>query len=154
MDTAPPAIAVLFDRTWIYVLAALLLVVEAAWPQRPEAGMPQRRWGLHAVLFACSSALGWLLAGGTAMLGDLFHSGQRSPWVGWWHLALVALVLDHTSYWLHRVKHRTPLLWSWHRLHHADTSLDVSTTVRHHPLDALSSGLVIAGLFNADNLIA
>ena len=31
--------------------------------------------------------------------------------------------------------HRLPWLWRVHRVHHLDTHLDVSTTVRFHPLE-------------------
>jgi sterol desaturase/sphingolipid hydroxylase (fatty acid hydroxylase superfamily) len=33
--------------------------------------------------------------------------------------------------------HRVPLCWRLHRVHHLDTELDVSSTVRFHPLEFL-----------------
>jgi sterol desaturase/sphingolipid hydroxylase (fatty acid hydroxylase superfamily) len=38
--------------------------------------------------------------------------------------------------------HKVPLLWRVHRVHHTDVELDVSTTVRFHPLE-FPIGLVI-----------
>lgn len=49
--------------------------------------------------------------------------------------ALVARTL--LAYWLHRAMHAAPLLWRVHRIHHADPMLDISTGLRHHPLELL-----------------
>src|SRR5262245_3299313 len=38
--------------------------------------------------------------------------------------------------------HKVPLFWRVHRVHHTDTELDVSTTVRFHPLDAVIASLI------------
>ena len=51
------------------------------------------------------------------------------------------------SYAIHVAMHRVPVLWRVHRVHHADTALDVSTTVRFHPLEfVISTPLVFAGI--------
>lgn len=39
------------------------------------------------------------------------------------------------SWGTHLLNHKIPFLWAIHRVHHADTKLDVSTTVRFHPLE-------------------
>ena len=39
------------------------------------------------------------------------------------------------SYGTHVLMHKVPLLWRIHRVHHTDTRLDVSTTVRFHPFE-------------------
>ena len=52
------------------------------------------------------------------------------------------LVLDLWSYWWHRVNHAVPLLWRFHRTHHSDPAMDVSTATRFHAGEiALSFGL-------------
>lgn len=50
-------------------------------------------------------------------------------------LALGVLALDLLGYALHRVYHRSALLWRVHRVHHSDPDLDVSTAYRFHPLE-------------------
>ena len=43
--------------------------------------------------------------------------------------------------------HKIPVLWRIHRVHHTDTALDVSTTVRFHPLEFIVSvPIVIAAV--------
>lgn len=39
------------------------------------------------------------------------------------------------SFFTHYLNHMVPLFWRVHRIHHLDTELDVSTTVRFHPLE-------------------
>jgi sterol desaturase/sphingolipid hydroxylase (fatty acid hydroxylase superfamily) len=39
------------------------------------------------------------------------------------------------SWVTHLLMHKVPLLWRVHRVHHTDVELDVSTTVRFHPLE-------------------
>lgn len=45
------------------------------------------------------------------------------------------LLLDFLDYWLHRLSHRINWLWRLHRVHHADPDFDVTTQMRHHPLE-------------------
>jgi sterol desaturase/sphingolipid hydroxylase (fatty acid hydroxylase superfamily) len=47
---------------------------------------------------------------------------------------IVAVVaLDLSFYGVHVAMHRSPLLWRFHRVHHADPMVDVTTTIRQHP---------------------
>jgi sterol desaturase/sphingolipid hydroxylase (fatty acid hydroxylase superfamily) len=54
-------------------------------------------------------------------------------------LSLVAgfLLLDFLRYAVHRCEHAVPLFWRFHALHHSDPDVDVTTAVRHHPLEYL-----------------
>lgn len=69
------------------------------------------------------------------------HSGIRFagtvqlPWVV--ILAATLLLDSFVSYWVHRLMHATPLLWRIHRVHHADTEVDLSTSLRNHPFELL-----------------
>jgi sterol desaturase/sphingolipid hydroxylase (fatty acid hydroxylase superfamily) len=47
------------------------------------------------------------------------------------------LLIDLTTYWRHRASHRVPFLWRLHTLHHNDPELDVTTSLRTHPIEAL-----------------
>ncbi|MGE3508695.1 MAG: sterol desaturase family protein [Vicinamibacterales bacterium] len=48
---------------------------------------------------------------------------------------ITLLVRGFISFFSHYLMHHVPLLWRIHRVHHLDTELDVSTTVRFHPLE-------------------
>lgn len=51
------------------------------------------------------------------------------------------LALDFSSWLVHLVMHKVPLLWRFHLIHHSDTNVDVTTGLRHHPGDSLLRGL-------------
>ena len=48
---------------------------------------------------------------------------------------LTLLLLDYTLYRWHALLHRLPALWRWHRVHHADRDLDMSTALRFHAVE-------------------
>ena len=50
-------------------------------------------------------------------------------------LALTLLLRGFVSFLTHYLNHKIPMLWRIHRVHHLDTELDVSSTVRFHPLE-------------------
>jgi len=54
-------------------------------------------------------------------------------------LAVFLLVDSFAGYWVHRTLHTVPALWRLHRIHHADDSVDISTSLRSHPLELLVS---------------
>jgi sterol desaturase/sphingolipid hydroxylase (fatty acid hydroxylase superfamily) len=53
------------------------------------------------------------------------------------------LLLDLFQYGLHRCQHAVPFLWRFHALHHSDPDVDVTTSVRHHPIEYL----IAAGVY-------
>lgn len=63
---------------------------------------------------------------------------------------LAFLILDFIFYWLHRIAHFFNVLWRFHCVHHSDTSFDVSTNFRHHPIEYL---WVFVLIFLLTNLI-
>lgn len=70
----------------------------------------------------------------------------------WVQLVIGVPALDALSYALHRAFHASPILWRFHALHHSDPELDVSTTVRHHPGEALLMGFAVGVLATAVGL--
>jgi sterol desaturase/sphingolipid hydroxylase (fatty acid hydroxylase superfamily) len=45
------------------------------------------------------------------------------------------LLLDLMRYLVHRCEHAVPFFWRFHALHHSDPDVDVTTSVRHHPIE-------------------
>jgi len=66
-----------------------------------------------------------------------FHSIAAVPFVGP-GLELAAMILvplfihDCWFYWSHRVEHRVPVLWEFHKLHHSDELMNTTTWARDH----------------------
>jgi sterol desaturase/sphingolipid hydroxylase (fatty acid hydroxylase superfamily) len=123
-------------------LFIVFAVVEFVAPGRPRPESQRRRWFANLALSALNililSALPvgffavavWARAEGLGALNVV-----AAPAVA----AVVAtlLVRAFLSFFTHYLFHKVPLLWRVHRVHHLDTEMDVSTTVRFHPLEFL-----------------
>ena len=72
----------------------------------------------------------------------------------WVKLILGVAMFDFTFYWFHRMSHRVPFIWRFHRVHHSDSSMDVSTAFRVHPIEGFlwfgTSRILAAGIFGLD----
>ncbi|KAA3632612.1 MAG: sterol desaturase family protein [Proteobacteria bacterium] len=109
-----------------------------------------RRWPVNFAL----TFLNVLMLGVLPVSGVLVADYARDHGLGLLNLVespllflLVAgLLLRSLVAWItHLAMHKIPLLWRVHRVHHADTFLDVSTTVRFHPLEFLVSTPLLVG---------
>ncbi len=54
---------------------------------------------------------------------------------------IALIVLDLAIYFQHWAVHKIPLLWRFHRIHHADRDFDVTTALRFHPVEIVFSML-------------
>ena len=71
----------------------------------------------------------WAIAHGFGMM-NLLAASSGEPF--WLHAFGSILLLDGWTYAWHRLNHRIPFLWRFHRVHHADAKMDVSTAGRFH----------------------
>ncbi len=53
----------------------------------------------------------------------------------WLEVLLGVVLLDLAVYLQHLASHKIPLLWSVHKVHHADRDIDASTGLRFHPIE-------------------
>lgn len=137
-----------------------LLALEWFTPLRREPGQVQYRWLTN---------FGLMLLGGIVIAAlfpeDILDVASEIPdgWIMQWQLPLaleallVFLLLDGWRYWEHRIFHEIPLFWRAHLVHHSDTSIDITTAQRHHPIEGLlavcTSLLVLFALgFSAQSL--
>ena len=82
-----------------------------------------------------------LLAVGAALDAQAQDWGllNRLDWPRWVELVLAVLILDLAIWAQHLVTHKVPLFWRFHRVHHADRDMDVTTGFRFHPVEILAS---------------
>jgi sterol desaturase/sphingolipid hydroxylase (fatty acid hydroxylase superfamily) len=127
-------------RAMAYILAgmAALTLVELAVPLHPRSRANRAHLAPNLALTLLTfstnavfnSALVLALAGVERANGGLLARLPLPP------LALgglAVLALDLVTWAEHVAMHRFPLLWRFHRVHHSDPALDVTTTVRQHP---------------------
>jgi len=103
------------------------------------------------------------IAGGVLVLTTLlraFPQAQLHPLDGlpqWLRYSAHLVAFDFLSYWVHRLQHANPVLWSFHATHHTQEELSFATTARSHPVEQWFIGLVvflsIVLLFGAPSLV-
>jgi sterol desaturase/sphingolipid hydroxylase (fatty acid hydroxylase superfamily) len=82
---------------------------------------------------------GWAQEQGLGLLHALdFGSPAR--------LVVALAMLDGWMYLWHRANHTIPFLWRFHRMHHSDTAMDVTTATRFHLGEHVGASMLRAGL--------
>ncbi|MCU7550995.1 sterol desaturase family protein [Chitinophagaceae bacterium LB-8] len=68
--------------------------------------------------------------------------------VYWFHASIFLTILisfialDFFGGWLvHLIQHKTSSLWRFHIVHHSDNNVDVTTGLRHHPIESVLRGV-------------
>lgn len=135
------------------LFAAAILVaawLEVFWPRRAIEAPRTRRWIANLALGAGNIALFALLPLGlfaTALIAEQHDWGflHLVALPSWLAIALGVLAIDLFAYVMHRLMHTVPFLWALHHVHHSDLEIDFTTTVRHHPLEALAAAVMLSG---------
>jgi sterol desaturase/sphingolipid hydroxylase (fatty acid hydroxylase superfamily) len=116
-------------------------------PRRSMQSNRKQRWPINLGLAVLNMGLMRFTIGSLAYLSAVFAAEK-----GWGLLQLVGatktvaivatlLLLDFAIYVQHIGMHKSPLLWSLHKVHHADLAFDATTAVRFHPLEIMVSML-------------
>ena len=123
-----------------FSILAVLAVAERLAPRRTGAMNRTARWPVNFFLTLVNLAAMSVLP--VSFIGAALWA--QSHGVGLLHrvalppiaaVAITLLVRAFISFFTHYLNHMIPLFWRVHRVHHLDTELDVSTTVRFHPLE-------------------
>ncbi len=124
---------------------ALMIALEAAFPRKSRVSSRSRRWltnGAFVLVDAVALRLAMpVLAVGMAAIAErngwgLFNMLAAPSWA---EIALAFVLLDMLIYAQHVATHRIPLLWRFHKVHHADRDIDATTGVRFHPVEIVLS---------------
>ncbi len=135
----------------VYVAGLLLFfAIETVAPARSWRGARWRRLGFHAGVATLNTVIVRVLAYVPFLLWAVYVDEEGwglSRWlglVGWTEIVASVLVLDLFDYVWHRANHRVRFLWRFHKAHHADTAMDVTTALRFHPGELLLSAVMKA----------
>lgn len=125
-------------------LSALILLCALLWTL--ESAVPLYRYGKNRLPRAAPNVILALLlvltnlalSAVTAGLADftdshgigLLHLLELSPLLT---LIFGVAALDFFGYWAHRLLHMSWLGWQFHRVHHSEAAVDVTTAFRQHP---------------------
>ena len=123
----------------------VFLVLQTLLPRRPLSNSGMQRIFHNAGLFVVNSLLLKLLVPLTIVsvaisaLDHGFGIFNLLAMPVWLKVIFSVVLLDLSIYGQHVATHRIPLLWRMHKVHHADTDMDVSTAIRFHPIELILS---------------
>jgi len=125
------------------ILFAAFLLLEWRAPFRTAIQSKLQHVSTNLVLFGTNSLAASLITGWVVFLRSEHWKDQNWGLLHHFHLGPISLIaasiilLDVTLYAFHWLNHRVPVLWRFHRAHHTDLDMDVTTSVRFHIGEAL-----------------
>lgn len=136
----------------LLVFATVLVVMasaEALWPRRKRVMDRSKRWFNNLSLSVLNTFVIKILGPITAIaaanyaLDNGYGLISKSPVALplWLEILIGFVLLDLLIYFQHVISHKLPILWRFHKVHHADRDIDVTTGIRFHPIEALFSML-------------
>ncbi len=130
----------------------LFLTGELIRPYRAPTVAKTRRMVINLLLTILNSALIYQLFSVPTADTAFFVAENRVGVLNslnlppWSHFFLTIIFMDFMLYLWHLLNHIVPLLWRFHRVHHSDLNMDVSTANRFHAGELLISGVIKIGI--------
>lgn len=130
-----------------FALLAILIAVEIIYPARKHKMERGKRWPVNFgltflnILILAFIPFSFITASNYAIKQDwgLLNFIEIPLAVT---IIITLLLRGFISFFTHFVMHKVPVLWRLHRVHHLDTELDVSTTIRFHPVEFITNLLI------------
>jgi len=132
----------------LLVFASVLIfmaVAEALWPRKKRVMQRANRWFSNISVSVINTLVIKILGPITAIAVANYALDNGYGLIPilslplWLEVLIGFIVLDLLIYFQHVMSHRIPMLWQFHKVHHADRDIDVTTGIRFHPIEALFS---------------
>jgi len=125
--------------------------IELVRPLRARSCATSRRWAGNLFLCLLSNGvvvLPTITAFAASFLSQLEQKGLLDylGLPGTVRIIIAIIGLDALAYAQHRLLHRIDILWRFHAVHHSDPEVDVTTTFRHHPIEAIFNAALVGGV--------
>jgi len=131
----------LTNVTIILTVMAIGALLETGVPMFAANVWKRGRRAANLGLTALSFFSNWLLASIAAIAALRLRPAGLMAHLGWpmWVEILTGIVILDFSvgYLSHRTMHMWPAMWRFHRIHHSDPFVDVTTTYRTHPVETV-----------------
>lgn len=125
------------------------MILEMLIPAR-DGVVSVSRWlnntGLALITYACNHFLGTFVAVFVIYRFEPISFTGLANVPLWLDVCIVFFVLELVRYGIHVAMHKLPVLWRFHAVHHSDSAVDVSTSFRHHPIEAVFSAVPITAV--------
>jgi sterol desaturase/sphingolipid hydroxylase (fatty acid hydroxylase superfamily) len=141
----------LFPVAAILAGMAVLAAIETLVPLHARRDWNRRHLGPNLALTLLTFATNAVLNAGLLAL-VLWLEAKHFGLLRWFSLpplaaALIAIaLLDFAFYAAHWSWHKVPALWRFHAVHHSDPALDVTTSIRQHPVEGLMRYAALAAI--------
>jgi len=130
------------------------LIFELAASYRPGTIPKIKRWAINISLTLFNSIILNLFFAAAVIKAIAYVTDHRLGVLNiielprWVTILVTVAFMDFMLYVWHLLNHEMPLLWRFHRVHHSDLDMDVSTATRFHIGElAISSVIKIALIF-------
>jgi len=121
----------------------LFWIIEGVFPMFEFGYKKVRHAGINAVLTVFFVIIGLGFAGALLWASDFVTVKNFGllNWIAmpvWVQMIVGVMLLDFFGAFLvHWVEHKVKFMWRFHLVHHSDTTVDVTTGLRHHPGEAI-----------------
>ncbi len=124
------------------------LILELLVPYRESSVSKVKRW-LNNLSLTLFNSIVLNLIFSTAVVGTATYVQTQKLGVlniveapAWFKLLFTVVFLDFMLYVWHLLNHKMPFLWRFHRVHHCDLNMDVSTATRFHIGELVISAVI------------
>lgn len=125
-----------------------IYAMESIWPLFRERKQRLRNGARNLIFFIVNSV--FLALFNAMVTSGLLMLVEEKNWgiFNWLklpelvRLPAVILTFDLWMYIWHRLAHQAPLIWRFHRMHHSDRQMDVTTAFRFHLGEILLSSII------------
>lgn len=140
----------LLTYVWMLAFFPLMLLLERFIPADPDQPAFSPGLLVDSLWFVTFPLLGvWLpnlfdrlLDGALGSFFANFKSGFLTSLPIWGQLAVVIVLADFLAWFGHLVRHKVPLFWEFHKIHHSQVQLNYFSTRRLHPCDQFAQSLI------------
>ncbi|MBI4773045.1 MAG: sterol desaturase family protein [Deltaproteobacteria bacterium] len=116
----------------------LFLGFELLIPYRKPSVSKTGRWVNNLTLTLLNSVVMYLLFAALIVHTAQYVTDNRLGVLNladiprWTKIVITVLIMDFVIYVWHLLNHEAPFFWRFHRVHHSDLNMDVSTSTRFH----------------------
>ncbi len=133
---------------WFLGTFALMAFWEFRGARRKEKIPRKERWPHNLALTVLNALVLRMLFPAAAIGAAYLAQSQQFGLFNWvevpalFSVLFTLVVMDWVVYYQHRAFHAFPLFWKFHRMHHTDLEVDVTTGLRFHTVEMAASMLV------------
>ncbi|RJX30105.1 MAG: sterol desaturase family protein [Desulfarculus sp.] len=133
---------------------AFFLLLELILPYRRPSVSKLKRWLINLGITTFNTLILRLVLGSAIVATAAYVTQQKMGVLNlvampyWLKLLATLVFMDFMLYIWHLLNHEVPFFWRFHRVHHTDLNMDVSTATRFHLGElAISAGIKIGLVF-------